>query len=89
MAISRPFLLVLLGALLLGATAFAVQNARDASDDSSGGGATQQVAETAGEPQRRPDARPRPSPAAASLDSAKIDARIGFDQVGGGDRAST
>jgi hypothetical protein len=33
MAISRPFLLALLGALLLGATFYAVQNARDASDD--------------------------------------------------------
>ena len=35
MAISRPVLLVLLGRPPLGATAFAVQNARDASDDSS------------------------------------------------------
>jgi hypothetical protein len=33
MAISRPFLLALLGALLLGATFFAVQNARDNADD--------------------------------------------------------
>jgi hypothetical protein len=33
MAISRPFLLALLGALLLGATFFAVQNARDSSSD--------------------------------------------------------
>jgi hypothetical protein len=32
MAISRPFLLVLLGVVLLGATVLAVQNARDASD---------------------------------------------------------
>jgi hypothetical protein len=29
MAISRPFLLALLGAVLLGASFFAVQNARD------------------------------------------------------------
>jgi hypothetical protein len=33
MAISRPFLLVLLGAVLLGVTAVAVQNARTSSDD--------------------------------------------------------
>jgi hypothetical protein len=33
MALSRPFLLVLLGAVLLGATAVAVQNARTASDN--------------------------------------------------------
>lgn len=33
MAISRPFLLALLGAVLLGATALAVQNARTAADD--------------------------------------------------------
>jgi hypothetical protein len=33
MAISRPFLLVLLGAVLLGATAIAVQNARTSSDN--------------------------------------------------------
>jgi hypothetical protein len=33
MAISRPFLLVLLGAVLLGATFFAVQSARDNADD--------------------------------------------------------
>jgi hypothetical protein len=33
MAISRPFLLVLLGAVLLGATALAVQNARTSSDN--------------------------------------------------------
>ena len=32
MAISRPFLLALLGVVLLGATVLAVQNARDASD---------------------------------------------------------
>ena len=34
MAISRPFLLALLGVALLGATVFAVQNARNSADDS-------------------------------------------------------
>ena len=33
MAISRPFLLALLGAVLLGATLFAVQNARNSASD--------------------------------------------------------
>jgi hypothetical protein len=35
MAISRPFLLALLGVALLGATVFAVQNARNQSDGGS------------------------------------------------------
>src|SRR5688500_3626879 len=35
MAISRPFLLALLGVALLGATVFAVQNARKGADDES------------------------------------------------------
>ena len=38
MAISRPFLLALLGAVLLGATALAVQNSRTASDGSTRAG---------------------------------------------------
>jgi len=83
MAISRPFLLVLLSAILLGATAFAVQNARDASDDSSGGSATQQVAETSGNLNADQTVAAAFS-GSGSLDSAKIDARISFDQAGGG-----
>jgi hypothetical protein len=43
MAISRPFLLALLGALLLGATLFAVQNARDNSTDEAAPAAQQVV----------------------------------------------
>jgi hypothetical protein len=42
MAISRPFLLALLGAVLLGATFFAVQNARDDSDGDAAAPAVQQ-----------------------------------------------
>jgi hypothetical protein len=84
MAISRPFLLVLLGALLLGASAFAVQNARDASEDSSGGGSTQQVSS----PQPSGELNADQALAAAfsgsgALDSAKIDAGLAFKQVGG------
>jgi hypothetical protein len=82
MAISRPVLLVLLGALLLGATAFAVQNARDVSGESTGGGATQQVAQTAGQPNADQTLSAAFSGSGA-LDSAKVDARIGFNQVGG------
>ena len=35
MAVSRPFLLALIGVVLLGATFFAVQNARNASSEDS------------------------------------------------------
>jgi hypothetical protein len=45
MAISRPFLLALLGAALLGATFFAVQNARDTSTDDSAPVAEQPAAQ--------------------------------------------
>ena len=58
MAISRPFLLALLGVALLGATVFAVQNARNSADDSAT--VAQQPAE-----QAAPTA-PAPEPAQAS-----------------------
>jgi hypothetical protein len=45
MAISRPFLLALLGAVLLGATFFAVQNARDNSDGDAAPAAQQSAPE--------------------------------------------
>jgi hypothetical protein len=51
MAISRPFLLALLGALLLGATFFAVQSARDSAGDDAAPAAQQtQPAEQAAAP---------------------------------------
>jgi hypothetical protein len=51
MAISRPFLLALLGAVLLGATFFAVQNARDSATDDAAPAAQQtQPAEQAAAP---------------------------------------
>jgi hypothetical protein len=51
MAISRPFLLALLGAVLLGATFFAVQNARDSADGETAPAAQQaQPAEQAAAP---------------------------------------
>ena len=52
MAISRPFLLALVGAVLLGATFFAVQNARDTSGDAAAP-AEQQPAAGAGAGARR------------------------------------
>jgi hypothetical protein len=50
MAISRPFLLALLGAVLLGATFFAVQNARDTSDGDAAPAAQQSAPEQAAQP---------------------------------------
>jgi hypothetical protein len=60
MAISRPFLLAVLGVILLGATALAVQNARDTSDNAS----TPAVVQS--------DAAPAPAPAqqTATTDAA-------------------
>jgi hypothetical protein len=59
MAISRPFLLALLGVALLGATVFAVQNARNSADDSA------TVAKQPAE-QAAPAPAPAPEPAQAS-----------------------
>jgi hypothetical protein len=59
MAISRPFLLALLGVALLGATVFAVQNARNGADES--GTAAKQPAD-----QATPAPAPAPEPAQAS-----------------------
>ena len=62
MAISRPFLLALLGAVLLGATFFAVQNARDSAGDDAAPAAEQsQPAEQAAAP-----AEPATPPAASA-----------------------
>ena len=58
MAISRPFLLALLGALLLGATLFAVQNARDNSADDAPPAAQQST------PEQQAAAPAEPAPAA-------------------------
>ena len=59
MAISRPFLLALLGVALLGATVFAVQNARNSADDESTPAAQQAD-------QATPAPAPAPEPAQAS-----------------------
>jgi hypothetical protein len=59
MSISRPFLLALLGAVLLGATFFAVQNARDDTDGDAGPAAQQSGAE------QQASAPAEPAPAAS------------------------
>ena len=92
MAISRPFLLALLGAVLLGATFFAVQNARDNSSDEAAPAAEQ------AQPAQQTAAPPEPAPAAsaeetlkAALNPSKI-FRSGFAVTmsarGGGERGS-
>ncbi len=82
MAISRPFLLALLGAALLGATFFAVQSARNSSDDDTAP-AAQQV-----QPAEQAAAPAEPAPAAspeellqtafqgAKIDSAAFSAKV-------------
>jgi hypothetical protein len=60
MAISRPFLLALIGVALLGATVFAVQNARNSGDDGSAPTANQAAEQVA------PAPAPAPQPAQAS-----------------------
>jgi hypothetical protein len=79
MAISRPFLLALLGALLLGATFFAVQSARDSAGDDDAPAAQQsQPAEQAAAP--APAASPEELLKAAfqgaEVESAAFDAKI-------------
>jgi len=90
MALSRPFLLALLGVALLGATVFAVSNARNkAADDSAP--AAQQTADPAATPA---EATPEPAAAAApqellragltpdSLESASFDGALSFTSEG-------
>ena len=90
MALSRPFLLALLGVALLGATVFAVSNARNkAADDSAP--VAQQTADPAGTPA---PATPEPAAPAApqellvagltpdSLESASFDGALSFSSQG-------
>src|SRR5215212_8803174 len=79
MAISRPFLLALLGVALLGATVFAVQNARTQSDNASSVAKQPTQAEPA---QAAPAAGPTQVLSAAftpnALNSASFDAKLSF-----------
>ena len=84
MAISRPFLLALLGALLLGATFFAVQSARDSAGDDAAAPAAQQTqpAEQAAAPAEptQPALSPKEALEAAlsptGVDSTAFSARV-------------
>ena len=69
MAISRPFLLALLGVALLGATVFAVQNARNSADDS--GTVAKQPAD-----QAAPAPSPEPAQASGELNAKDAVAAI-------------
>ena len=83
MAISRPFLLALLGVALLGATVFAVQNARNKSDGSPA--ASQPAQPNQAQPaQAQPTATQGPTQVLSAafspnaLNSAKFDAKVSF-----------
>jgi hypothetical protein len=82
MAISRPFLLALLGAALLGATLFAVQNARDNSADDAAPAAQQ----SAPEQQAAQPAEPAPAsePAGLTAEDALAAAFAGDQKVESG-----
>src|SRR5215208_3875859 len=69
MAISRPFLLALLGVALLGATGFAVQNARNSADES--GTVAKQPAD-----QAAPAPAPEPAQASGKLNAKDAVAAI-------------
>ena len=71
MAISRPLLLALLGAVLLGATFFAVQNARDNSSDEAAPAASQPAEGTAQGAQPAPASNPEDTVRAALSDGLK------------------
>jgi hypothetical protein len=79
MAISRPFLLALLGAALLGATYFAVRNARDASTGDTA--PMEQAAQPAAEPQ---PAGPAAEPAGVSAEEALAAAFAGDQKLESG-----
>ena len=86
MAISRPFLLALIGLALLGATVFAVQNARDDGSDAPAPAAEQgqaQPAQSASQPAA--DLSPQQTLEAAfasDVKSAKFDAKVSFSASG-------
>jgi hypothetical protein len=76
MAISRPFLLALLGAVLVGATFFAMQNARDNSaDDAAPAGQAAPEAAPA-EPVATPQQTIATAFSSDKLDSASFDAKL-------------
>ena len=84
MALSRPFLLALLGVALLAATVFAVQNARDKAADSPAPVAQEQAPAEQAAPPAQP-ASPEELLASAfsgDVESAAFDARLTFTSQG-------
>jgi hypothetical protein len=86
MAISRPFLLALLGVALLGATVFAVSNARNAATDEPVSAAKQAANQATPAPAPAPPASPEQLLQSAftndDLKSGKFDARLSFTSLG-------
>jgi hypothetical protein len=86
MAISRPFLLALLGVALLGATVFAVQNARNGASDKPASVANQPADQAAPAPEPTAPAGPDQVLQAAfstdALKSASFDGRLSFTSNG-------
>jgi hypothetical protein len=88
MAISRPFLLALLGVALLGATIFAVQNARTQSDGTPAASKSAEPAPAQSAPSAQPAATQGPSQVLSAafspnaLNSASFDAKVTFAMGG-------
>lgn len=88
MAISRPFLLALLGVALLGATIFAVQNARTQSDGAPAASKSAEPAPAQQAPSAQPAATQGPSQVLSAafspnaLNSASFDAKVTFAMGG-------
>jgi hypothetical protein len=88
MAISRPFLLALLGVALLGATIFAVQNARTQSDGAPAASKSPEPAPAQQAPSAQPAATQGPSQVLSAafspngLNSASFDAKVTFAMGG-------
>jgi hypothetical protein len=84
MAVSRPFLLALIGVVLLGATFFAVQNARNTSSDDAAPAEAQQAQPQAAD--AAPKLTPQQQLEAAfqndDLKSASFDAELSFSSQG-------
>jgi hypothetical protein len=91
MAISRPFLLALLGVVLLGATVFAVQSSRTAADgDATPVSSQSEPAAPAQQAQAgaSPEETLRTAFDLGKLDSAAFDAKLSFDGQGQGQSAN-
>src|SRR3954471_23484184 len=88
MAISRPFLLALLGVALLGATVFAVSNARNKSDSSPAASQSAQPTQAQPAQSAQPTATQGPTQVLSAafspnaLNSASFDARLTFAMGG-------